>query len=75
MKTLEDFKQEQMKDKEFKQAYDAIQFIANNRAIEELEKIKAKIQEKFNYDYGYDWHTADSIMSLIQTHITELKEK
>ena len=45
MKTFENFKQEQMQDKEFKQAYDEIQFIANNRAIEELEKISEQIDK------------------------------
>lgn len=77
MKTLEDFKQEQMKDEDFKREYDEIQFIANSRAIQELEKIKAEIDNCLIHNPNYDECNVNMGLGIsyeiIKKHIAELK--
>lgn len=79
MKTLEDFKQEQMQDEDFKREYDEIQFIANSRAIQELEKIEADFEEiKSLRDNPYNNKTEYSVSmkelrAVFEKHISELK--
>ena len=68
MKTLDDFKQEQMKDEDFKREYDEIQFIANSRAIQELEKIKVEIGERCIFSIS-----KIDVLDIIDKYISELK--
>ena len=72
MKTLEDFKQEQMEDEDFKREYDEIQFIANSRAIQELEKIKEEMI-KIKAPCGSTIEFKYSFIQILDNHISELK--
>lgn len=52
---------------------DLSRIYTDNDVVEELEKINAKIQDRFTEDCHYDYYTADSIVRFIWDRITELK--